>query len=215
MIRQQCNRLGVASLIAVCIASLLLITCGGGGGGGSDFPAAAQVKINVRPNDIDPGDHTLVTILVWDVRPEGILLKIRYPENIAYVENSGRFSINGEVYGLVPALIESDGTYVYLLYSFNQSDFGESGQDQATITLELEAENGGVDGKVEVDPFLREPGKTVEEQFDIGNPLFGAKDADVIKVSGTPIPATATPTEVPTVAPSAAPSAAPSNTPSK
>ncbi len=210
MVTQQRNAFKVASLFAVCIASFFLITCGGGGGG-SDFPAAAEVKIHVRPNKIDPGDHLLATILVWNVRPEGILLKIRYPENIAYVENSGRFAINGEVYGLMPALIESDGTNVYLIYSFNQSDFGEHGQDQATITLELEAMNGGVDGKVEVDPFVREPGKSVEEQFDIANPLFGPKDGDVVKVSGTPVPATATPTEIPT----AAPSAAPSNTPAE
>ena len=181
-----------------------MLSCGGGGGGSDGgYQPAAELDLSVVPNEIDPGDRSFVTMHVWDVREEGLLLALRYPYGVVYVADSGRFERDGKAYTLTPVLETSDGTYVYLLFLFNQSDFGANGQETATVSFELEARNGGIKGAVEVDPKIRVPGATINQQFDIANPLFGAKESVEFKVSGTNIPPTATPTPRPTSTPKA------------
>ena len=193
----------ILSFLFVCTALLLLWSCGGGGGGGGDedYQSAAEIDLNVVPNDIDPGDRSLVTMHVGKVRPEGLLLKIRYPLGVVYVAESGRFERGGLLFTLTPALEVADDKNVYLLFLFNQSDFGPDGQDTALLQFEIRAVNGGIQGAVEADPVIREPGATIAEQFDIANPLFGAKESIDFTVSGTFVEPTATPTPAPSATP--------------
>ena len=167
-------------LTAIC---LILMACGGGGGGGgSDVTVAAQVDISVEPGRIDPGDRALVTIHASDVNAGGIVLKVRFPEGLAYVKNTGSFVINGEKLILTPDFNSSDGQNVYLAFLFAQSDFGEDGTDEATITFQIQGNTSPVTGLVEVDATIQDPSLTADQQFDINNPLFGAKDSDSINV---------------------------------
>lgn len=184
----------LSSLLLVALISPVIHSCGGGGGGGSDETLAADVSITAAPGTIDPGDRSLITVGAWNVHPDGILLEVRFPVGLTYRTDSAEFEIDGQKTSIRPAINEADATNVYLIFAFDQSDFGSDGKKEGKVTFEIQAAKAGIDGLVEVDPVIREPGVPVSQQFDIANPLFGAKDEDNIVVTGgstlTPTPST-------------------------
>ena len=179
-------------LAAACL--LALHGCGGGGGGGgSEYRPAAEVTINASPGSIDPGDRTYITIHIWNVHPDGILLKVRYPLGLSYVKNSGHFDVEGSEFSMTPDITAEDSKYGYLVFAFSQSDFGPQGRDTGLATFQLLATKDSITGTIGVDPTIRDPSLPVRSQFDVANPLFGAKDEDNINVSGPNVNPTATP----------------------
>ncbi|NMC62000.1 MAG: hypothetical protein GYA55_02405, partial [SAR324 cluster bacterium] len=157
------------------IACTILSTCGGGNGGGSsDYKAAAETVISVVPGSIDPGDRSLVSVRIWDVHPDGILLKVRFPLGLSYVKNSGQFEIHSvrEIKNPIENVSDSENTY--LVFFFSGSTFGDNGKDTGTLKFEIQATKASIEGEVEVDPVIRDLSVPADEQFDISNPLFGA-----------------------------------------
>lgn len=184
MRRSVCGwlELVAASLVVPLSAIVLLAGCGGGGGGSNDgsggnFVGAAVVEIDASPKTIDTADRTQLRVQISDVHEDGIYLKIKFPEGLRFVANSSVLTVNGGETDLAPIVNSAAENGVYLVYSFDQDDFGRDLEGELRLQLEAIDELAG--GLIEVDADVR-----TEQAFDIENPNFGAEDGVEIEVIG-------------------------------
>ena len=174
------NLAKVLPVLLPLLAIPALTACGGGGGGGSDFVGAAQVSIDVNPSRIDIGDRARVTTDIFDVHPDGIILKFKMPLGVGYVRDSGLITVDGDDHSIDPDENQSDGNFRYLVYFFSQDDFGSDHEGQ--VQFEIEGKEEVADGEVQVDPDVDNVRIPNDQEFDINSPEFGAEDADSIEV---------------------------------
>lgn len=176
----------VAFAVAACTA---LTSCGGGGGSSDSFVGAADVSISTTPTTIDSGDRTEVSISLWNVHENGIMLKIRFPEGLKYVSSSAFLLTDNDDVDLSPTINDaaSDGDK-YLVFFLSQSLFKQSGQDYngegGTVALQLEGISAVTNGLIEVDPDVDDPQQSNDVEFDIENPEFNAQAETSITVIG-------------------------------
>lgn len=157
--------------------------CGGGGGGGDDtFIGAALVAVTSAPSEIDAGDRTQVTVDISQVHPDGIALKLRFPDGLRYVLDSSTLIINENKVDASPTVNLSKDGFVYLVYYFSKARFGEKAEGQ--LQIELEGVTGVSDGEIEVDADVDDPLIPNSSEFSIDNPEFQTQDAAQIKVRG-------------------------------
>ena len=175
-------RINFLLVALLAIAPLPMLACGGGGGGGGSFIGAAIVTIGVSPGNIDRGDRTQVRIDVEQPHPDGILLKVRYPSDLTFVPNSANLTVNGDDTRITPAINQSSGNDVYLVFFLSNEQFGED--ERGYIELELEAIESNKDAQIEVDADVDDPLIDNPGEFSIDNPEFEAEDADRIEISG-------------------------------
>lgn len=175
---------------------LLAYASGCGGGGGSDgnsFGGAAQISLSNSPNTIDTADRTQVTVNIKNVIETGIVLKIRYPVELAYSVNTARLKLDSEdVYTAVtPAFTGTNGRYKYIVFLFPRSVFGSySATDQtpsetANLSLQLEGKERLKNGVIQADADVKDPTITDSNQFDIAEPKFEASTEASIAVTQT------------------------------
>lgn len=168
--------------------SLTIVGCGGGGGGDS-FSGAASASISASPSSIDSGDRTRVEISLGDVDENGIALKIRYPEGLAYVPGSAFLIVDEEEIDISPSVnvTSTEDEKVYLIFYLAQSLFHRSGQDYngepGTVRFQLAGKSAIEDGLVEVDPDVDDPSISNSTEFSLEKPEFLAVDEASISVS--------------------------------
>lgn len=171
----------ILSLLLAC-SPALLSSCGGGGGGGGDFIGAANVSIGVSPGKIDRGDRTRVRIDIDQPHSDGILLKVRFPADLAFVPNSADLTVDGDDSRVTPAINQVAGNDVYLVFFLGHSQFGED--ERGYMEFELEAIESNKDAQIEVDADVDDPLIDNPGEFSVDNPEFEAEDADRIEISG-------------------------------
>lgn len=160
---------------------LCLFGCDSGGNDeGSGFVGAAIVRISTSPSTIDTGDRTEVKVDITDVNPNGIILKIRYPEDLSYVLDSAELTIGDDETSLTPALSQSDGDRKYLVFFLPQDSFGKD--EAGIVTVQLEAGSDISDERVEVDADVDDPLINNDVEFNIDEPEFAAEDEAAISV---------------------------------
>ncbi len=174
--------LAAASIVVPLSTITLLAGCGGGGGSGDggsggNFVGAAVVEIDASPKTIDTADRTQLRVRISDVHEDGIYLKIKFPEGLRFVPNSSVLTVNGGENDLAPIVNSAAENGVFLVYSFDQEDFGRDLDGELRLQLEAIDELAG--GIIEVDADVR-----TQEAFDIENPNFGAEDGVEIEVIG-------------------------------
>lgn len=168
---------------ALVYSALLLSSCGGGGGGGDDFVGAALVSIQATPRRIDPGNRILVRVPVAESHPNGIFLKLRYPEGLKYAPGTSYLEIDRSQIDVGPSFNTkgSDGK-VYLVYTFSRSIFGK--HNQGDLVLQLEGTAEVADGKIEVDADVDDPATANSAEFKADAPAFSAEEEVSIEVKG-------------------------------
>jgi hypothetical protein len=184
-----CAPLIFASVVTGCIIGAMTgfiigaMTGCGGGGSDEDFVGAAIVSITGTPSRIDTGDRTQIAVQIHDVHPNGISLKLRFPDGLRFVHGSGLLTVSGEGVEVIPTVNTRDeNERVYVVFYLPQSDFGDKGNKSGVLTLELEGTAAIREGKVEVDADVDDPHINNDVEFDINNPEFSAEDETGITV---------------------------------
>ena len=167
-------------ILILMAASLALFSCGGGGGSDTSFIGAARVSLQVEPTKIDPGDRMQVRVAIEEVHENGIALKIRFPEGLAYVLNSSFLTVNGNESDESPEFNVSDSNDNFLVYFLPQDIFGS--KDSGELVFELEGTSEVSTGKVEVDADVDDPLVANGEEFLVDTPEFGAEDSVDVEV---------------------------------
>lgn len=158
-----------------------LTSCGGGGGGGGGFVGAANVSVDASPTSIDTADRMQVQVFVSDVNKDGIALKLRFPDSLAYVPDSSRLVVDGADGDVTPTVSQSKDGKAYLVYYFSQSRFGEG--LSGTLTIQLVGVSRVGEGLLEVDADVDDPAKDNATEFSIDTPEFEAQDQTSIQVT--------------------------------
>ncbi len=170
-------------------ACTTLAACGGGGGSSDTFVGAADASISTTPSTIDSGDRTEVSIELWNVHENGVMVKVRFPEGLKYVRSSAILLTSEDDTDISPTINDtsSDGDR-YLVFFLSQAQFTTGGQDYSgetgTIALQLEGVTAVSDGLIEVDPDVDDPQQSNDAEFDIENPEFNAQAETSITVIG-------------------------------
>ena len=157
--------------------------CGGGGGGGSDtFVGAAIVNIDSVPRETDPGKRVQVTARINEVHPDGIFLKLRYPDGFSYATGTASFSAQDSDRKLTPQFNQTDeveGT-TYLVFNLTRALFTE--ENEGTLVLELNSDSEVRSGKIELDADVNDPTIADLQEFSVENPEFNEQDEITITV---------------------------------
>ena len=171
-------------VVTALLCLIPLAGCGGGGGddGGSDgdFNGAAEASVSASPSEIDPGDRTRVTIEIRDVNPDGIALKIRFPDGLEYVPASAYLTIDKEKIDVTPTVSVRKDSSRYLVFYIAQEDLGE--QNEGKLQFELLGIGSEPEGMIEIDPDVDNPQIPNSEEFVVDNPGFTAEAATEISV---------------------------------
>lgn len=168
------------------LTTTLLTACGGGGGGGGgdQFVGAALVNIDAVPRETDPGKRVQVTVRINEVHPDGVFVKIRFPDGFSYAPGTGRFSVQETKRSIDPQfnLAGTKEGVVYLVFNLARSLFGED--NEGMLVLELNADSGVQSGKIEIDADVNDPTVADPAEFSVENPEFDGQDDVEIKVRG-------------------------------
>lgn len=180
----------VSTTIVATLVSTALSACGGGGGSddSGDFSGAANVTMSVNPSNLDSGDRALVRVELSEVHQNGIALKFRYPEGLVYVPNSGTLIVEEKETAIKPRVnaVTPDDEAVYLVFYIPQKLFRRAGQEYSgesgTVEIQLVGKTAVVDGLVEVDADVDDPGIADTLEFSMSKPEFLAEDQQSISV---------------------------------
>jgi hypothetical protein len=169
--------------------SLAAMGCGGGGGGGGTYSGAASASISVAPSSIDSGDRARVEVSLGDVHENGIALKFRYPQGLAYVPSSAFLIIDDNEIDISPSVnvTSTEDEKVYLIFYLAQSLFHREGQDYngepGTVRFQLAGKSAVKNGLVEIDPDVDDPNVSNSTEFSLEKPEFLAEDQAYVSVS--------------------------------
>jgi hypothetical protein len=161
------------SLPTVFLLSLLAASCGGGSGGDGDYYGAPEVRLEAEPTALDTGDRLLLTVRLEGIYQDGVQLKLRYPRQLAYVEDSGALVLrrNDAAIPIDPDLDVAfgQGGERFLVFYLSAPLFQESEGD-GEITLEFSANEEMTEGEIAVDADVS------AGSFDPLRPEFTTKD---------------------------------------
>lgn len=206
--------LAACALFILSLSVLVLSSCvggGGGGGGGGDSLEPAEVIIDASPVKIDSGDRMRVTLDLYNIDEKGVLLKVRYPIQLDYIEGSSYLRVLGEKVEINPAVNITTGNsgeeFTYLVYDLPKTAFGE--QNDATLGFILEGTSATTDGVIAVDPDFNDPSLTIDEKFSGTAPQFDPVQSFGIEVRDSSGLITPSPTPTPTITNTPAPTNTP------
>lgn len=175
-LQSSATRCTLAALALTCSA------CGGGGGGTDAFVGAAIVNIDAVPRETDPGKRVQVTARINEVHPDGIFLKLRYPDGFSYATGTASFSAQDSDRKLTPQFNQTDeveGT-TYLVFNLTRALFTE--ENEGTLVLELNSDSEVRSGKIELDADVNDPTIADLQEFSVENPEFNEQDEITITV---------------------------------
>lgn len=161
------------------VLALFAAGCGGGGDGGDGGPA--NVDISAFPEKLDAGDLTNVKITISDVNEDGIMLKIRTPLGLDYVNDTGYLKVDDVLINLDPDFYQADSKFNYLVYFLPRNYFGESNYGE--LTVQYQGSGAIPAGTIDVDADLDNPAVSHGKQFTVSAPNFTAVDKQKIVVS--------------------------------
>ncbi len=170
----------ISKLSTSVLCALALTSCGGGGGGGGS--GAAYVSIQANPRTIDTADRTQITIRVEDIHPNGIALKVKFPNELSFVESSAEIDDGDGEFSIVPDVNVLDGNDTYLVFYLQPEDFGND--ESGKLIFELKALDSSDDATIEVDPDVDDPLIDNNIEFSIEEPFFDADDQISIFIKG-------------------------------
>lgn len=156
---------------------IFLASCGGGGGGSS---GQAVVNVSAEPSKLDAGDITTVSIEVYDVQDGGVVLKIRTPVGLDYVNDSGFLAVDGVSLNLDPDFYKTDDTYNYLVYFLGRNLFGED--NFGLLTVNYQGTGAVAAGTIDVDADANDPSVPDSSEFSADAPNFSAQDSQKVVV---------------------------------
>lgn len=170
--------------LLILFMTCILPACGGGGGGGSSLEAelkGALVSIEATPKKLLIGDRTLVTVAIREVHENGVIVKLRFPSNVRYVENTSFLKVGRESVDVSPLEgPKKSGESIYIAYYFSLDSFNKD--RQGILELQLRGTTAASPVDVEVDSDSHDPTKDPAEEFRIKQPFFGAEDLVRIEV---------------------------------
>ena len=172
----------LTSFILALTSLVLLSSCGGSSGGGDDFFGAGRTAIQVTPNRIDVGDRMRVRVWLEDAIEDGVALKIRFPDALDYVPDTGALITHRDD-RTVPRDPDVDVkingvNYLVWYITVNQLDENRDG----LIEFQLVGRDRVREGKVAVDADVIDPLVDIEDQFDPEDPEFQVEASDWIEV---------------------------------
>jgi len=112
---------------AIWIA-LLVCGCGGGGGSSESF-TAASISVTAAPESIDTGDRSEIKVHISDIHEDGIVLKVRFPEELSYVDGTSFLDRSDEErIDIDPTFVEPslDGGWSFVVYLLSREQLGNS-----------------------------------------------------------------------------------------
>lgn len=204
-----------AILIAAATACGMGGGGGGGGGGGSDTANSnyeGYIDFQLEKDSLDSGDLTQVSLTVYDMNPNGVILKFHYPEALRLVRGSGVLYVGNDGYSqqiFADAEETVDGSR-YLAYFLFPKDIDNGSQQ--TVVFDLKAIAPDASAYLEVDLDNNDPNIPDSKEFSAEDPQFTSIDRFNIGIVGTPL---ATPTPEGTASADETPSSSetPSTTP--
>jgi hypothetical protein len=174
----------VRYLFVACFLFLACVVTSCGGGGGSDdggFSGAGTVVVSIQPSSIDVGDRTRVTIRIYEVNEDGVLVKVNFPDALSFVANTAVLVVDGDEIDVDPEVnVRGDEDDRYLVYFFTEDDFDRNAE--GTLRFELQANDSVNDGLVSVDIDVDDPTIANNVEFSVDDPQFQAEDVAEIEV---------------------------------
>jgi hypothetical protein len=175
----------MARLVYIIFLSLIFLVmpaCGGSSGSGSDdFFGAGLVSLRIQPSTIDVGDRTQVTIDIAAVNPDGVLVKIRVPEVMSYVQDTAMLRVEGNDTPLVPDVdVAAGNNFRYLVFFLFESDMDRNGS--GVLRLQLQANDAVSGGRIGVDLDVNDPLINDAIEFDPSNPAYQEESGATINV---------------------------------
>ncbi|MCI5064229.1 hypothetical protein MRY87_00740 [bacterium] len=168
------------SLPALCAVLLLLSACGGGGGDDS-FSGAGGVVLSLQPSSIDVGDRTRVTLNIFEVNEDGVVVKVNFPEALSYVGGTAKLVIDGDEEEIEPdESVDGDDEDRFLVFFLAEDIFDRDGE--GTVQFELQARDSLSDGEVSVDIDVDDPTVPNNREFSVETPQFQAEDTAQIQI---------------------------------
>jgi len=147
--------------------------------GSTDFIGGADFSLSVSPSQIDTGDRTQVKLELNEIHPDGIIIKIRFPSELSYVEGSTELEVAEEEIELAPNfLVTDENDDWYLVFFLDEDLFGF--EEEGVLTLELRAVDELEGGEIELDVDIRDT-----DSFDVNQPEFSPEDSDFIEVGSS------------------------------
>jgi hypothetical protein len=162
----------------------MFAACGGGGGGGSsDTNNPGEVTLQVEKSYMDSGDLTGVRAEVFDINPNGVILKIRYPKSLRYVKDSAVFyKGEDEERPVAPNTEATDDENRYLVFFFSRRS--ANGDSYISVDFDLKAVSTDLEAFVEVDLDNNDPTVLDRDEFKVSAPRFTALQTWEIDIEG-------------------------------
>jgi hypothetical protein len=159
--------------------------------------------LEVEKNYMDSGDLTNVRVEVFDINPNGVILKLRYPKVLRYVKDSAVFYKGEDKERLVmPNTEAKDENDRYLVFFFSRRS--ANGDSYISVDFKLKALAADLEAFVEADLDNNDPTIFDRDEFEIATPRFSAQQRWEVDISGdengNPSAGSGTPTPTPTPA---------------
>jgi hypothetical protein len=193
-------------LITTCITALTVASCGGGGGGGGGGSSSGDgsndpgyTTFQLERDSLDTGDITNASVTVYDINPQGVVLKFYYPLSLRFLPNSAFiYTGNSETPEAVTPIGATTEEGRYLVFFLSPAPDGEP--NQRTVQINLKAVSGDQEAFLEIDLDNNDPTIPDSYEFNAGKPNFTAIDRFNVDIGGKPA-GTPTPVGTGTAAP--------------
>ncbi|RIL09039.1 MAG: hypothetical protein DCC75_07490 [Proteobacteria bacterium] len=149
----------------------------GGGSSNSFSSGAARVEIDADPRKVDVGDRVEVNLNIEDVDEAGVIIKIRFPNELTYIEDSSIFYVDDEELERSPDSIHTSNDNYFLIYRISEEDNGEN--NRSTLVFDLRADDSKKEANLAVDPDINS-----NTPFDPDNPEFESEIEVEIEIEG-------------------------------
>jgi hypothetical protein len=167
--------------LIVALALLGVVGCGGSGNGSSTEKSPGSVGLDAAPRQVDTGDRIAVTVFLEDIHPNGVLLKLRMPEQFQLATGSTVLTIGDDTYDEL-APMESgkgrnsdDANLRYLVYSLPSLLFAN--HHRGTLVLTIRADAALKKGRIEVDIDTNDTAIPDRQEFSLTAPNFTSMDS--------------------------------------
>ena len=167
--------------IIASIGLAALISCGGSGGGSNDERSPGSVGIDASPQTVDTGDRIAVTIFLENIHPDGVILKVRIPEQFGLAIGSTRLTIGEDKYNEVTPLESGkgrnsdDSNLRYIVYSLPSTLF--SSENRGSLIFLARADAAIKNGRIEIDLDTNDNAIPDRNEFSLTSPHFTALDS--------------------------------------
>ena len=169
------------SRLVLGLVLVAVVSCGGSGGGSDAEKSPGSVGLDASPRMVDTGDRLAVTVFLEDIHPDGVILKVRMPEQFQLVTGSTTITLGDDVYNSVTPMESGkgrnseDANLRYQVYSLPSSIFAT--QKRGTLVFLARAEAALKKGRIEVDIDTNDKALPDRQEFSLTEPYFTTMDS--------------------------------------